>query len=606
MTDETSRFGPPIDLAGEADFILGDLQVGPSTREVIRGGSRQTLEPRVMQVLVALVQAGGRVVSRDELILRCWEGRIVGEDAINRAIGRLRRLSEVDFKDAFVIETIARVGYRLGTAPGLAARPGSVSICVLPFTNISGDAEQEYFSDGMSEDIITDLSKVSSLSVVARNTAFTFKGKSMDVTQIARQLGVSHILSGSVRKSGGRVRITAQLVDGAAGSDVWAERYDRDLSDIFALQDEISQTIVAALRLQLIPEERSAIEERGTASVEAYDLFLRGHALTDQMGAPQLRRAIELYRSAVAIDPSFARALSGLVQALNNYARTVPQDREDALKELKDTQERMIALEPRGWRALRTRALQAMHRRDYLGAERLLDEALQTASRSEESIGARAWHQELVCRFQEAIETYRPMLRRDPLSLVVSFMMQSRLDAGGKSDEAQAEYERSKDLAGDRGLVELLAFLRIWSCSAPGDARKQYQRFLANCGPEMHMPIFDELEPVLLEPEKARALITRSAAENENRNAVRQFHLALLAGAFGAIDVAIAAIRCAYVDFGLMPQRFMWLPAFATVRKDARFKSIVRDLGLYEYWRNSGKWGDFARPLGGDDFQLVK
>jgi len=485
-------------------------------------------------------------------------------------------------------------------------RPDRISICVLPFTNISGDVEQEYFSDGISEDIITDLSKVSALWVAARNTAFTFKGKSIDATQIARQLGVSHILNGSVRKSDGRVRITAQLVDGATGGHVWAERYDRDLSDIFALQDEISQTIVGALRLQLMPAETNAIEERGTASFEAYDLFLRGHALKEQMGAAQLRRAIALYRKAVAIDPNFRRALRGLIQALNNYARTVPQDRSDALKEVKDIEERLIALEPIGWRALRTRAMQAMNRRDYLDAERLLDEALQTASRAQESIGVRAWHQELVCRFQEAIETYRPMLRQDPLSLVVSFMMQCRLDAGGRSDEAQAEYERSKDLAGDRGLVELLAFLRIWSCATPGDAREQYQRFLANRGPEMHVPSFDELELVLQEPAKARALVARAAADNENQNAIRQSHLALLAGAFGEIDVALAAVRFAYVDLGLMPQRFLWLPAFAVVRKDPRFKNIVCDLGLYDYWRRSGNWGDFARPLGEDDFELVK
>ncbi len=485
-------------------------------------------------------------------------------------------------------------------------RPGSISICVLPFINISGDVEQEYFSDGISEDIITDLSKVSSLWVAARNTAFSFKGKPVDVTQIARQLGVSHILNGSVRKSGGRVRITAQLVNGATGGHVWAERYDRDVSDIFALQDDISQTIVGALRLQLVPEERNAIEERGTKSVEAYDLFLRGHALTEQMGAAQLKRAIALYRQALAIDPNFRRALSGLFQALTNYARTVPHDRADALKEVKDIQERLIALEPIGWRALRTRAMQAMNRRDYIGAERMLDEALQTPSRTQESIGMRAWHQELVCRFQEAIETYRPMLRQDPLSLVVSFMMQGRLDAGGRSNEAQVEYERSKDLAGDRGMVELLAFLRTWSCSTPSDAREQYQRFLTNCGPEMHIPSFDELELVLLEPEKAQALVTHAAADNENQNAVRQSHLALLAGAFGAIDVALAAIRCAYVDQGLMPQRFLWLPAFTAVRKDARFKNIIRDLGLYDYWRKSGKWGDFARALGEDDFELTK
>src|SRR5262249_13232184 len=141
-------------------------------------------------------------------------------------------------------------------------------------SNMSGDSEQEYFSDGISEDIITDLSKVSALLVVARNTAFQFKGKNVDVGQVARQLKVSHVLEGSVRKSGGRVRITAQLIDVATGGHTWAERYDRDLNDIFALQDEISQSIVKALKLKLLPEEKRAIGQRGTNSVEAYQLYL--------------------------------------------------------------------------------------------------------------------------------------------------------------------------------------------------------------------------------------------------------------------------------------------------------------------------------------------
>ena len=141
--------------------------------------------------------------------------------------------------------------------------PPRVAICVLPFANMSGDPEQEYFSDGITEDIITDLSKVSALWVAARNTAFTFKGKHVDAPQVARQLKVSHLLEGSVRKAGGRVRITAQLIDGATGGHVWAERFDRDLNDIFALQDEISQAIVAALKLKLLPDEKKAIGAAG-------------------------------------------------------------------------------------------------------------------------------------------------------------------------------------------------------------------------------------------------------------------------------------------------------------------------------------------------------
>src|SRR3954471_2063166 len=148
------------------------------------------------------------------------------------------------------------------------------SICVLPFANMSGDAEQEYFSDGISEDIITDLSKVSALNVLSRNTAFTFKGKSIDVRQVAGQLNVSHVLEGSVRKAAGRVRITAQLIDGSNDRHVWAERYDRDLNDIFALQDEISHAIVDALKVKLLPEEKKAIEKHGTENVDAYNLYL--------------------------------------------------------------------------------------------------------------------------------------------------------------------------------------------------------------------------------------------------------------------------------------------------------------------------------------------
>jgi TolB-like protein len=148
------------------------------------------------------------------------------------------------------------------------------SIVVLPFANMSGDQEQEYFSDGISEDIITDLSKVSALAVVSRNSAFMYKGKHVDIPKLARELKVGHVLEGSVRKAGGRVRITAQLVDGTTNDHLWAERYDRDLNDIFTLQDEISESIVKALKLKLLPEEKKAIEQRGTDNVEAYNLYL--------------------------------------------------------------------------------------------------------------------------------------------------------------------------------------------------------------------------------------------------------------------------------------------------------------------------------------------
>jgi adenylate cyclase len=220
-----------------------------------------------------------------------------------------------------------------------------VSICVLPFANMSGDPEQEYFSDGISEDIITDLSKVSALRVISRNTAFTFKGKHVDMPQVARQLKVTHILEGSVRKSGGRVRITAQLIDGAADGHVWAERYDRDLNDIFALQDEISEAIVKALKLKLLPEEKKAIEQRGTDNVEAYNLYLmaRQYSVIASLGDARMAESImRLCRKAIELDPNYARAWALIAVTQVNIRFYMGREGNDGL----EAAERAIALDP--------------------------------------------------------------------------------------------------------------------------------------------------------------------------------------------------------------------------------------------------------------------
>src|SRR6266700_494598 len=214
----------------------------------------------------------------------------------------------------------AAVQSRRVTAPPAkkAAQEQRSSICVLPFANMSGDPEQEYFSDGISEDIITDLSKISALHVVSRNTAFTFKGKAVDVGQVASQLKVNHVLEGSVRKAAGRVRITAQLIDGSNDSHVWAERYDRDLNDIFALQDESSHAIVDALKVKLLPEEKKAIERHGTDNVDAYNLYLmaRQSYTTGFEGDARRNEAIiRLCRRAVEIDSNYAEAWALIAMA---------------------------------------------------------------------------------------------------------------------------------------------------------------------------------------------------------------------------------------------------------------------------------------------------
>ena len=247
-----------------------------------------------------------------------------------------------------LIRAIAQKGGAQEAAPqSKAASKGherKASICVLPFVNMSGDSEQEYFSDGITEDIITDLSKVSALSVVARNTAFTFKGQSLDVKEVAQQLGVDHVLEGSVRKAGNRVRITAQLIDGTKGDHLWADRYDRDLTDIFTIQDEISKEIVGALRVKLLPAEKRAIETRGTSSVEAYNLFLmaRQQWITGSSGDMRRDEAIvRICQQAVTFDPNYAQAWALMALAQSQLRLWHARD-EDSLP----AAERALSIDP--------------------------------------------------------------------------------------------------------------------------------------------------------------------------------------------------------------------------------------------------------------------
>ncbi len=199
------------------------------------------------------------------------------------------------------------------SAAAAAGNGDGVSIAVLPFTNMSGDPEQEYFSDGITEDIITDLSKVSALTVIARNTVFTFKGRAVHIKDVASQLNVGFVLEGSVRKAASRVRITAQLINGKDGRHVWAERYDRDLADIFALQDEISKNIVDALKVRLLAKEFEMITRRPTDNTEAYQIYLMGRSFFNRGHETRnMKAARHLFVKAIEADPRYARAYAGL------------------------------------------------------------------------------------------------------------------------------------------------------------------------------------------------------------------------------------------------------------------------------------------------------
>jgi adenylate cyclase len=211
-----------------------------------------------------------------------------------------------------------------------STRSHKPSVAVLPFVNMSGDPEQEYFSDGITEDIITDLSKVSGLTVVARNSSFTYKGKTVKAEQIGRELGVDFMVEGSVRKAGARVRVTGQLIHSKDATQIWADRFDRDLTDIFSIQDEITHAIVSQLKVKLLPQEAKSIEQDPTDNVEAYTYYLRGRDFLHRRSKHYCRIARQMFAKAVALDPNYARAYAGMADCDSflylNYRVDVPLD----------------------------------------------------------------------------------------------------------------------------------------------------------------------------------------------------------------------------------------------------------------------------------------
>jgi adenylate cyclase len=331
-----------VDLARETSFALGELQVRPSTREVTIGERRQVLEPRVMQVLAVLGGRRGSVVSREDLFATCWGGRTVGEESINRCIGAIRRLAEA--YGGFSITTVARVGYRLDSACADAGPEPSVLsareitrsaeplLAVLAFDNLSGDPEMAFFSDGVSEEIQQTVARGADLKVVGRTSSFQLRGPDKDIRRVADELNATHVLDGSVRRSGPTVRVSAQLIECAGQTTLWSDRFDRDLSGVFALQDEIAGAVTAALKVAFAPPAAA-----NAVNPAIHDLLLRARARVSVFDPEGMVQTIKMVERVVAAAPNFARAWSflaacraWLLRLHGEAARQYGQSREGA------------------------------------------------------------------------------------------------------------------------------------------------------------------------------------------------------------------------------------------------------------------------------------
>lgn len=311
-------------------FQFADCVLDPLRRELTRGSEAIAIGPQVFDLLLYLVQNRERVVSKDDLLDAVWAGRIVSESTLTSHMNAVRKAIGDSGEEQRLIRTVARKGFRfvgevsesqvpdgpgsMTTEPANEAAPQALplpdkpSIAALPFLNLSGDPEQEYFADGVVEDIITALSRMRWLFVIARNSSFTYKGRAVDVKQVGRELGVGYVLEGSVRKAANRVRITGQLIDATTGGHLWADRFEGTLDDIFELQDRITASVVGAITPELERAEIERAKRTATKNLNAYDCYLRGIANLHQGSREAIDQALPLFHKAIELDPDFASA----------------------------------------------------------------------------------------------------------------------------------------------------------------------------------------------------------------------------------------------------------------------------------------------------------
>jgi len=322
------------------NFRFGEYEVDSERQELRRAGAVVPIEPQVFDVLMHLITHRDRVVGKDELFETVWQGRIVSDAALNSRISAARRAIGDDGNQQTLIRTLHKRGFRFvgaieegGAGPALDAEPSRIaaedgapdlvpaaepaqpltlpdkpSIAVLPFQNMSGDPEQEYFADGLTEDIITGLSRQQWFFVIARNSSFAYKGEAVDVRQVASQLGVRYVLEGSVRKASQRVRVTGQLIDATAGNHLWAERYDRELADIFELQDEITNRVISSVGSQILIAEAARVRRKPPQSIDAWDFVMQALPHMWRMTTEEYFLAQDLLKEALALDPDYAHA----------------------------------------------------------------------------------------------------------------------------------------------------------------------------------------------------------------------------------------------------------------------------------------------------------
>jgi TolB-like protein/Flp pilus assembly protein TadD len=588
-----------------------------------------------MDVLMHLAKRAGTVTSLEELMKTVWIDVIVSDGSVYLAISQLRQaLGDKDDGTSY-IETVPKRGYRLTVpAEALTIEPSTVeapesvagasrrrwalpalaigvvaalialafiffrptaaaseqSLAVLPFADLSPDSDQAYFADGITEEILNRLASLHDLRVIGRTSSFQLRGQGADTRALGEKLGVAHLLMGSVRKAGNRVRVTAQLSEARTGQQLWTQTYERGLEDIFAVQDEIAIAVATAMEVKLGLGDLAQIPGM-TRDVAAYDEFLRGMAL-NIVGRPEsFPQAIAHLQRAVDIDPTFSMAWSGLQAVYSNGAYAVPERATGWQHAAAESIEHARQLTPDAPHVLRGLGIEAMRRGDWLGGAayfQRLDEVHAERGMSAESAGSRGALLLGVGRVREAIPALESARAHDPLAPAFALFLSNAYVANGDSRSALAEIDRGLQLG---GLHESLLSSGFSVALATRDRAEIDRRLTALTDDVLTVRVNRRLAQFLDKPAGAAAEIHALAASATDNEKVA---LAVWAAYYAAPREALELLA------DVAPRRghpgVIWHPLLTDARALPGFETLVRNIGFADYWRVHG-FADFCRPV---------
>lgn len=579
----------------DAIYRFGPFELRARTRELYKNGVRLKVRPQPFQILLALLARSRDIVSREELRRLLWSAEtfVDFEHGLNTAIKELRGLLSDSAGEPRYIETLPKLGYRIivpvtqvapvhsTKAKEKKATTPAASVAVLPFVNLSADPENDFFADGITEDVITHLAKIKSLKVISRTSVMRFKKRDGGLREIGERLGASALLEGSIRQAGSRVRIVAQLIDCATDEHLWAETYDRDLTDIFAIQSDVALKIATALRAELSHDERSRVGRRPTDDLAAYELYLRGRNWFHQYTEEGYRRSLLDYHAAIDRDPGFALAW---VSTAGAYAElciggSVGKSPEEAIALAKKAATHALEIDQELGEAHSISALiQFAFDFDWAGAERSFLRAIELSPGCAQAHQHYGWLCSSLERHDDALRQLRRARELDPL-LIPTDVVTHLLRAGRVGEALEEAQKSAREQPGTPRCHSVLGWALIFSGEETAGIASLERAVALSTGGTLFLSQLGQACALRGDVKRARQILDEMR-NRSTREFISPYHFAYVYAGLGEADAAIDCLERAFERRSGAIYGIKGSFLFHSLRDHPRFESLLRRMNL--------------------------